>query len=249
MGINRTEENLLSLLDSAPRQHNQAKLLHYVTTSRELLEKLVAETTSEGISSIAKGKLNEYSERIEELASRLAFQLELSLAMSGDEKAVETTREKESNLGPEQIRSPIALSSGLRRRFTVQLEAERPIHEKEINCGGPLRLDAAAQAHIENHRKLQEDLTDEIVELACQLKDRSLMMNQSVQVTEETLDSTEWDVANSLASTGRANAQGVEVYSLNLQNSLFPAVSAFRNDLYVCHGGSTYTGHLRREIH
>ena len=35
------------------------------------------------------------------------------------------------------------------------------------------------------HRKLQEDLTDEMVELAQQLKERSLMMNQSVQETEK----------------------------------------------------------------
>lgn len=50
MGISKTEVNLLRLLDSAPRQQNQAKLIHYVTTSRELLEKLAAENTSEGIS-------------------------------------------------------------------------------------------------------------------------------------------------------------------------------------------------------
>jgi hypothetical protein len=35
------------------------------------------------------------------------------------------------------------------------------------------------------HRKLQEDLTDEMVELARQLKESSLMMNQSVQETEK----------------------------------------------------------------
>jgi hypothetical protein len=35
------------------------------------------------------------------------------------------------------------------------------------------------------NRKLQEDLTDEMVELARQLKESSLMMNQSVQETEK----------------------------------------------------------------
>ncbi|CAN6223930.1 unnamed protein product, partial [Urochloa humidicola] len=49
MGISRTHVNLLRLLDSAPRQQNQAKLIHYATTSRELLEQLAAENTSEGI--------------------------------------------------------------------------------------------------------------------------------------------------------------------------------------------------------
>ncbi|KAL6598042.1 hypothetical protein ACP70R_046463 [Stipagrostis hirtigluma subsp. patula] len=49
MGVSRTEVNLLRLLDSSPRQQNQAKLVHYVTTSRELLEQLAVETSSEGI--------------------------------------------------------------------------------------------------------------------------------------------------------------------------------------------------------
>lgn len=35
------------------------------------------------------------------------------------------------------------------------------------------------------HRKLQEDLTDEMVDLARQLKESSLVMNQSVQETEK----------------------------------------------------------------
>jgi hypothetical protein len=35
------------------------------------------------------------------------------------------------------------------------------------------------------HRKLQEDLTDEMVELARQLKESSFMMNQYVQETEK----------------------------------------------------------------
>uniref|UniRef100_A0A0A9CPL1 Uncharacterized protein n=1 Tax=Arundo donax TaxID=35708 RepID=A0A0A9CPL1_ARUDO len=45
MGITRTEVNLLRLLDSAPRQQNQTKLVH------ELLEQLSAQSSSEGISS------------------------------------------------------------------------------------------------------------------------------------------------------------------------------------------------------
>uniref|UniRef100_A0A0E0EQC8 Vesicle transport v-SNARE N-terminal domain-containing protein n=1 Tax=Oryza meridionalis TaxID=40149 RepID=A0A0E0EQC8_9ORYZ len=153
----------------------------YVTTSRELLEKLAAENTSEGISSIAKGRLNEYSERIEELAARLAS------LVPGYENAVEAIRKEESYLEGEQIRSPIALSPGLRRRLT----------------------------------NLHEDLTDEIVELACQLKDSSLMMNQSVQATEKILDSTERAVAYSLAGTDRANARAVEVSSLTSKTTCF----------------------------
>lgn len=149
MGISKTEVNLLRLLDSAPRQQNQAKLIHYVTTSRELLEKLAAENTSEGISSTAIGRLNEYSERFEELAARLAS------LVPGYENAVEAIRKEESYLEGEQIRSPIALSPGLRRRLTAQLEIEQPTNAKERNVAEPLRLDAAAQANIEKHRNLQ----------------------------------------------------------------------------------------------
>uniref|UniRef100_A0A0D9XBV4 Uncharacterized protein n=1 Tax=Leersia perrieri TaxID=77586 RepID=A0A0D9XBV4_9ORYZ len=149
----------------------------YVTTSRELLEKLAAETVSEGISSIAKGNLNEYSDWIEELEVRLASEL------PAEEKAVEAIR-KEESYQAEQFKSPIAVSSGLRRRLTLtgsELEADGLINAKVRNVGQPLRLDAASQDNIEKHRNLQEDLTDEIVELAHQLKDSSLMMNQSVQ--------------------------------------------------------------------
>jgi len=46
--------------------------MQYVTTARELLEQLGAETTPEGISSVSKAKLSEYSEKIEALAARLA---------------------------------------------------------------------------------------------------------------------------------------------------------------------------------
>ncbi|TXG47758.1 hypothetical protein EZV62_027052 [Acer yangbiense] len=49
----------------------------------------------------------------------------------------------------------------------------------------PVKLDAAAQAHIEKHRKLQDNLTDEMVGLARQLKESSLVMSQSLQNTEK----------------------------------------------------------------
>lgn len=75
--------------------------------------------------------------------------------MPGYENAVEAIRKEESYLEGEQIRSPIALSPGLRRRLTAQLEIEQPTNAKERNVAEPLRLDAAAQANIEKHRNLQ----------------------------------------------------------------------------------------------
>ncbi|CAN6181767.1 unnamed protein product, partial [Urochloa humidicola] len=212
MGISRTHVNLLRLLDSAPRQQNQAKLIHYVTTSRELLEQLAAESTSEGITSVSKVKLNDYSDKIEEFAARLAPKVP-------DDALHEIQDEYSSKV--EQEGSPIALSSGLRRRFASQVEAGQTVSEKERDVGALIRLDAEAQDQIEKHRNLQEGLTDEMVELARQLKETSLLMNQSVQETEKILDSTERAVEHSLVGTERANVRAVAVYSLTSKTTCF----------------------------
>uniref|UniRef100_A0ACD5U0A8 Uncharacterized protein n=1 Tax=Avena sativa TaxID=4498 RepID=A0ACD5U0A8_AVESA len=98
---------------------------------------------------------------------------------------------------------------------------------KETDSGAPIKLDTEAQAHIEKHRKLQEDLTDEMVDLARQLKESSMLMNQSVQDTEKILDSTERAVEHSLASTGRATARASEVYSLASRTSCFQWLLVF----------------------
>ncbi|KAG2607441.1 hypothetical protein PVAP13_4NG247800 [Panicum virgatum] len=161
MRLNKVEVNL---------KQNQAKLLHYVTTARELLEQLGAETTPEGIST----KLSEYSEKIEALAASVP-----------DEKPVVENREEEISYENTKVESPISLSSGLRRRPAAPVEVGPSHQERKGDMGALIKLDAEAQARIEKHRKLQEDLTDEMVELARQLKESSLMMNQSVQETEK----------------------------------------------------------------
>ncbi|CAD6225541.1 unnamed protein product [Miscanthus lutarioriparius] len=177
MGISRTEVNLLRLLDSAPRQRNQAKLIHYITTSQGLLEQLAAETT-EGMSSVSKAKLNEYSDKIEELAAMLAPEV------PDDAKAVNEI--KGHSPKGHDVGSPTVLSSGLRRRLIgSQVEAEQIVSEKERDAGAPIRLDAAAQARIDKHRLLQEGLIDEMVELAHQLNKSSLIMNRSMQEMEK----------------------------------------------------------------
>ncbi|XP_042497793.1 uncharacterized protein LOC122076524 isoform X4 [Macadamia integrifolia] len=77
-------------------------------------------------------------------------------------------------------------SAGLRRRFLPPIKSQDRTHEiSESDQSTPIKLDAAAQAHIEKHRKLQEDLTDEMVGLARQLKESSLLMNRSLQDTEK----------------------------------------------------------------
>ncbi|CAL9144467.1 unnamed protein product [Musa hybrid cultivar] len=49
----------------------------------------------------------------------------------------------------------------------------------------PVKLDAGALTRIEKNRNLQEDLTDDMVGLARQLKESSLLMVQSLQDTEK----------------------------------------------------------------
>lgn len=216
MGISKTEVNLRRLLAAAPQQQNQAKLIHYVTTLRELLEQLGAETTSEGISSISKTKLNDYSEKIEALAAKLASPLAEPVVVV-DKLSIKETPSRTEQDGSYTNHSPI-----LRRRPVTRTETKATMQESAERDSAPaVKLDASAQAHIEKHRKLQEDLTDEMVELARQLKESSIMMNQSVNETEKILGSTEKAVEESLARTGRANARAAEVYSESSKTTCF----------------------------
>ncbi|KAF3945958.1 hypothetical protein CMV_027721, partial [Castanea mollissima] len=81
-GMSKTEVNLKRLLAAAPQQKNQAKLVHYVATLREQLEQLAEERTSEGLPRVSKAVVNDYSEKIEAIASKLAAPLmALSLMM------------------------------------------------------------------------------------------------------------------------------------------------------------------------
>lgn len=205
MGLSKVEVNLRRLLEAAPRQQNQAKLVHYVTTARGLLEQLGAESTPEGLSSVSKAKPSGYSEMIEALAATL-------FAPPENEKLADEIR-GESCQG-DLIESTITLSSELRRRSTAHFEIEPNSHDrKQSYVGTPIKLDADAQTRVERQRELQEDLTDEMVELAHQLKESSLVMNQSVQETGKILDCTERAVEHSLASTSRSTAHASEVYS------------------------------------
>lgn len=216
MGLSKTEVNLRRLLAAAPQQQNQAKLIHYVTTSRELLEQLGAEATSEGISSISQAKLNEYSEKIDALAAKLSSPQPEPVEVI-DESAI-----KESPSRIEQDASHTNLPPGLRRRSAVRTDiGDTTDGPAQKDSAMAVKLDAAAQAHIEKHRKLQEDLTDEMVVLARTLKESSLMMSQSLNDTEKILDSTGKAVETSLATTGRVNARATEIYSESFKTTCF----------------------------
>ncbi|XP_057421031.1 uncharacterized protein LOC130715055 [Lotus japonicus] len=214
MGISKTEVNLKRLLAAAPQQQNQAKLVHYVATLREQLEQLAEEKTPEGLPRISKAILNDYSEKIEAIACKLV----------NSEPDIQVPEESERNLVKEnpsdiELKRQISLS-GLRRRPVPASSTEDRAHEPaETDHLSPVKLDTAAHAHIDKHRKLQEDLTDEMVVLAKQLKESSLMMSQSVQNTEKILDSTEKAIEHSLASTGRANVRATAIYSESSKTS------------------------------
>nr|XP_023922059.1 uncharacterized protein LOC112033518 [Quercus suber]POE98454.1 vesicle transport protein use1 [Quercus suber] len=225
MGISKTEVNLKRLVAAAPQQKKQAKLVHYVATLREQLEQLAQERTSEGLPRVSKAVVNDFSEKIEAIASKLAAPLTTPDTQVSQEPLEETAiNESPSKTGENHILP----TPRLRRRFVPASNSEDRIHDTaEADSSAPVKLGAAAQAHIEKHRKLQEDLTDEMVGLARQLKESSLMMSNSLQNTEKILDSTEQAVEHSLASTGRANVRAMKIYSESSKTTCFTWLAIF----------------------
>ncbi|CAH8255609.1 unnamed protein product [Arabidopsis lyrata] len=166
MGISKTEISLRRLLSAAPNQQNQSKLIHYVATLREQLEQLSEEKIPQGLPRVTKAKVNEYYEKIEAVASRIAAQ-------------VDSTSDSSPKI-EDDTQSPT--SPQLRRRIVPASSKEQSY---DADPSKPIKLDTAAQVRIDKQRKLQEDLTDEMVVLARQLKERSQMISQSVQNTEK----------------------------------------------------------------
>nr|KAJ0185334.1 hypothetical protein LSAT_V11C900458890 [Lactuca sativa] len=229
MGLSKTEINLKRLLAAAPQQQNKVKLVHYVATLREQLEQLATEQTPEGLPRhddgfsscahrLSKATVNDYSEKIEAIAAKLAIPV-LESVQTPELRVKTCVKENSSKKEEESIN----LSPGLRRRLVPSSGEHRGQDSCESSSGSssPVKLDAAAQVHITKHRKLQEDLTDEMVDLARQLKERSLLMNKSIQNTERILDSTEKAVEHSLASTGQTNTQAMAVYTQTSNTSCF----------------------------
>ncbi|GJV63056.1 vesicle transport protein, Use1 [Tanacetum coccineum] len=167
--------------------------------------------------SVSKASVSDYSDKIEAIAAKLASPMLDTAAFP--ELRVNTSFKE--NVSKDEEES-IILSPGLRRRL-VASSAEHKGQDtfESSESSSPVKLDAAAQAHITKHRKLQEDLTDEMVVLARQLKESSLTMNKSIQNTERILDSTEKAVEHSLATTGRANTQAMAIYSQGSKTSCF----------------------------
>ncbi|XP_050364306.1 uncharacterized protein LOC126782977 [Argentina anserina] len=217
MKVSKIEVNLRRLLAAAPQQQNQAKLSHYVATLQEQVEQLAEERTEEGLPRVSKAVLSDYSEKIEAIALKLAAPSP-NLQEPQESLARISVKAKSPEIGDNQ--SPH--SPGLRRRIVPNLNIQDGTRETfAADSSPPVKLDTAAQAQIEKHRRLQEDLTDEMVGLARQLKETSLVMSQSVQNTEKLLDSTEEAVERSLASTGHATARASDIYTKTSKTSCF----------------------------
>uniref|UniRef100_A0A9I9CP44 Uncharacterized protein n=1 Tax=Cucumis melo TaxID=3656 RepID=A0A9I9CP44_CUCME len=183
MGLSKTEINLKRLLATAPHQKDQAKLIHYVTTLREQLEQLAEEKTPEGLSRVSKALLGDYSEKIEAIASKLI--VPLPDVEESSEPSTSTSVREISSVAEGDLNTPSS-PTGLRRRFPASSTVEDRSHGTiKEDSSAPVKLDAAAINHIEKHRKLQEDLTDEMVGLAKQLKESSLIMSKSLENTEK----------------------------------------------------------------
>ncbi|CAH1431828.1 unnamed protein product [Lactuca virosa] len=214
MGLSKTEINLRRLLATAPQQQHQAKLIHvrhlYIESS---WSNFAAEKTSEGLPRVSKATVSDYSEKIEAIAANLASQVLNTIESPELPTADTSVSENTTKTEAESIST--GTSQGLRRRIVPTSSVEDRGQNTTIDAtdSAPIKLDAGAQAHISKHRKLQEDLTDEMVVLARQLKESTLMMNQSIKNTEKILDSTEEAVEHSLASTGKANTQAMAIYS------------------------------------
>ncbi|KAL2944113.1 Vesicle transport protein USE1 [Bienertia sinuspersici] len=99
----------------------------------------------------------------------------------------EETSTKSSPQTIEEVK--VASPPGLRKRPVPSSFAEDRSSVDAGTDSSPLvKLDAAAESHIDKHRKLQEDLTDEMVGMARQLKESSLLMSRSLQNAEKDHD-------------------------------------------------------------
>ncbi|WRX32596.1 Vesicle transport protein, partial [Theobroma cacao] len=143
MGMSKTEVNFRRLLAAAPQQQNHSKLVHYVATLRELLEKLAEEKTPEGLPRVSKAVVNDYSAKIEEIASKPDIKVP-------QEPGTRNSFKQSPNSDAE---SHMPSSPGLRRRAVPTSSIkDRTQDITEAHTSAPVKLDAAAEAHIQKHR-------------------------------------------------------------------------------------------------
>ncbi|KAH7295908.1 hypothetical protein KP509_27G070300 [Ceratopteris richardii] len=237
MGLSKTEINLRRLLAAMPNQTNEVKLAQYIVTLREHLASLTGESGHNSLPCISEKKAKEYAEQIEAAASRIrANDMSMwDMLASRDYNADLPESSKELDL---QEISPT--TAGLRRRA---ISGSRNKHETRgdestngeqddawkslTNQDSSAKVDSATLSFIEKHRHLQEDLTDEMVDLARQMKEATLAMNQAVEDSKKVLDSTEQAVEHSLASTNQANKRAQTIYSQSFNTGCLTWVIIF----------------------
>lgn len=211
-----------------PHQTNQAKLAQYIVTLKEQLASLTGENGQGNLSCISAELAKEYAEQIEAAALRInTNELNMWDTLASKDSILDDVEGRESP--SRAIQEENMSTSGLRKRITSNSETSR---NKSANMrhdtlsgeqgqkfkagsdqGSALKVNSATLELIEKHRHLQEDLTDEMVDLARQMKEASLSMNQAVHDSEKVLDSTEQAVEHSLASTNHANKRAQDIYS------------------------------------
>ncbi|EFJ06973.1 hypothetical protein SELMODRAFT_134515, partial [Selaginella moellendorffii] len=205
MGLSKAEVKLRRLLASMPRQENERKLVHYVATARELLTVLTGENAQQNLPSISMDKAREYGEQIEAFAEKINV---TQMTITRIKKKKRQICGMRSKLLP---RTPMSRTNSRRllpKLHSIQRDDPEPGPSKE-----EVKLDSATHEFIGKHRRLQDDLTDEMVALARHMKESTLLMQQSLQDTDKVVDATGEAVERSLASANRVTRRAGELYS------------------------------------
>lgn len=199
--LSRCEGHVTSLRGDSPAV-DEAKLHSYVVYAQELLAALEGEGPDLSPPSISQEKASEYKDRISKILESLGpppRPIDVWDSQPQGEKLKEPPlREPELtvNLSPPEP----SLASILRRRARLQNGAS----EGTSSDAEQTKIDDASRLIIEKNKVLQEDLTDQMLELAGHLKVNSRLINATVQESNKILDNAEVALERNVASTGNA---------------------------------------------
>ncbi|KAL3699966.1 hypothetical protein R1sor_017988 [Riccia sorocarpa] len=219
MGISQAEVRLRRLLAAAAQQENQAKLLHYVAYMREQLA-LLTGTGGEGFNQelgrISEDQALQYANGIDEIAEKFNFNSVPDLwesLRSGKDGDMDVLPTQEDDLD-EPILAPRILSPALRRRRLLRDQEDgKKVDER--------KLDSATHETIDKHRRIQDALTDEMVQLSGQLKNNSYLMEKTLRDTAHYVDDTDAAIEYNLAATNRVNERASKIYNRNWKTSCY----------------------------
>ncbi|GAQ82206.1 hypothetical protein KFL_001040090 [Klebsormidium nitens] len=236
--LSKTEINLHRLLKSCERQaaelddailRQDLRFANYVAVARDLLSELQGREIHNSLPSISASRAEEYEKRIGTLEKRVDEQTRQATTArneAGSDGASGTNHQPPSGGGePPQSsqRDPPPTSTNaaepqLRQRSGKSRQTEL-LATKAHQSGG--KLDQDVSRVLDQHRQLQEGLTDEMVELARAIKNNSLAMEQSMKETGKVLDATERAVEHSIATTSHVNTRASKIYSATFRTGCF----------------------------